>query len=178
MAIKDDLEKAGVTVIETPPGGMYGMVVGMHPLAANWLAALGLDVGSVPRFRDAWLVEKEGYDPHGNKLVINIHARCGKDAWTDDAQEEQWKKLQEHPEFIQVYNCEYDDTYSNMEFVVPEKLMTKLKELLSDLTPEQREFIVDNRTQKEMWDQAMERLDFGEAVREAAAAKENESKEE
>lgn len=152
----DQLRDAGATVIETPPGGIYAIVVGLHPFAELWVRSLNLSIGDIPRFRDAWLIEKDG------ELLINIYARCGSKSWAQTDHHDQWENLKRHPLYVRDYECDHDETYCNMVFSLNPAYIESINELVDackeNALSEWRHPVVDNRSMSEMWDDGNKKM--------------------
>lgn len=132
-------------------GGLYNMVIGVGPLAGDLLAMLKLTLEGLGRFRDAYLVDGD------DGLLINVHTRCGGGNRVD--YEEVFKAVRRHPHYVRDQDCDYDSTYADIVFKVPEKFQEALDSVVQLAEKEGiRGRVVDNRTQTEKWEQAMEAI--------------------
>ena len=50
---------------------LYNMVMGVNPMAGEWLKMLDVTPQSIGRARDAWIT-----DANGNLRIV-VHTRCG-----------------------------------------------------------------------------------------------------
>lgn len=91
--------------------GMYNMIFGIHPLATGLVdLVLGIDVKTVPRFRDCYPVQ---YDEEDRK--IELVTRAGYN------HEEEVEALEKHPLYLDSKTGEPDDTYRIFWFAFPEE---------------------------------------------------------
>jgi hypothetical protein len=125
---------------------LYNMLFGKNPMAATALAVLGVDSpAKIPRFRDAYFTEKDGIP------IIVIHTRTGggnrdfyenertcktnyPDYFTDSDEPPSgpWNDdLRALPGFICDMDSEFDSTYADFFFNVPEKHRADVEQLLS-----------------------------------------------
>jgi hypothetical protein len=134
--------------------GLYNMVFGVSPIAAPALRALDLTAADFGRFRDVWLQDDEA----GGGLRIVVHTRCG--GGNREAYEAVFERMRAHPHFIREADCDFDSTYANIEFRVPEQWWRdELEEALNILEAAgRRSAVVDNRSQHERWQAATEAL--------------------
>lgn len=131
---------------------MYSIAVGVNVLADSWISILRLTPDAVGRLRDAWL-QDDG--EHGLRIVV--HTRNGGGNRGDF--EAAFEKMRAHPQYIQDFDCDFDSTYANIEFRIPEGMMANVSTLLSVADEEgKRGEVVDNRTQRERWDAAIAKI--------------------
>jgi len=128
---------------------MYNMVMGTNPLAGVWVESLGLELGDFGRIRDGWL-QDDG--PLGLRIVI--HTRCG--GGNREDYEGVFEKMKGHPQYLRDYDCEYDSTYANIEFKIPEEHANGVQKLLEEAEKlGNRDVVVDNRTQTQRWEESL-----------------------
>lgn len=110
--------------------GLYNMLFGVNPDYNQILAALNITHEEVPRFRDAYLTEREG------QQVIAIHTRMGggnRGHWDFDSDSEEGVecscngcrakyRLAQHPSYIADEDDDFDSTYATYYFKMPDHL--------------------------------------------------------
>jgi hypothetical protein len=138
--------------------GFYNVVFGYNPIFGTALHALGLQPEDFERFRDAWLQDDP---PHGLRIVV--HTRCG--GGNRESYAEVFERMRAHPHFIREGDCDYDGTYANFEFRIPDEtrwLFDHVVRCAEEVG--RRDIVVDNRSQREKWDTAIARLKVGPAT--------------
>jgi len=134
---------------------MYNTVMGVNPLAGDLLSFLACKPTEFGRLRDVWLD-----DQHGDLRIV-VHTRCG--GGNRDAYDDMFKLMVQHPDYIRDYDCDFDDTYANIEFHLPESAKTIITALLEEADKQGvRDKLVDNRSQAERWTVVMAKLKNGE----------------
>lgn len=128
--------------------GLYNALFSTDNMADELLAMLGTSRGEVPRFRDCYLTE-EG---------IVIHTRTGGDnreAYEDEAAYLEYfgvdgdepigpfnSDLYRLPGFIRDEDCDFDCTYANFYYAVPEAFAERARAWLAEhgapMTPGQK----------------------------------------
>lgn len=95
---------------------LYNMMNGMTPATFFILPMLGKHPDEYPRFRDCFLADEDHpeFDDH-----IIIYTRTGGGNRGDYITENQ--EMRDIPEFIGDYDDEFDNTYANWVFKVPDK---------------------------------------------------------
>jgi len=88
---------------------LYNMVNGFNPACVMILPMLGRRNTEYPRFRDCFVTEE-------GRIVIYTRVGGG-NRNTGYGEEELYKD----PNFVKTYDDEYDSTYGNYEFNVPDK---------------------------------------------------------
>ena len=110
--------------------GLYNILFGVNPNYEQILTALNLTKEEVPRFRDAYLTEREG------KQVIAIHTRMGtgnRGHWDYDSDTNEGIEckcngcraqygLAQHPAYIADEDDNFDYTYATYYFQMPNHL--------------------------------------------------------
>jgi hypothetical protein len=96
---------------------LYNMIAGTNPLAGGLLHALAIDPSSVARLRDCALVEYAG------DLAIRVLTRTGGN--NRDDYEDSIAALQAHAMYIEDRDDDFDSTYAEFFFRVPDA--TKLE---------------------------------------------------
>lgn len=128
--------------------GLYNLMHGVNPLAGELLGVLELSPADFGRFRDAYLVDGD------DGLLINVHTRCGGGNRGD--YQDVFKAVRQHPHYVRDQDCEFDSTYADILFKVPEKWKKGLMTLIEMADKEGvRDRLVDNRGQKKKWDEAL-----------------------
>ena len=123
---------------------MYHMMLGINPIAGPVLYTLGLESRDFGRFRDAWLTDKDG------ELKMVIHTRCGGGNRPD--YEEMFGQMREHPLYSKDYDCDFDPTYANIEFHIPEDHLGAFEKAIAEAEENGlRDKLVINTTQGEGW---------------------------
>ena len=93
-------------------GGLYNMVHGYN-IACLWIMPmLGKHEEEYPRFRDCYLEEKDG------EHLIVIYTRVGGGNRNSGYGEEE---LYKNPLFVETVDDEFDNTYAEYKFRVPEE---------------------------------------------------------
>ena len=100
---------------------LYNMLFGRNPSADILLAMLGITQADVPRFRDCFLDDK-------NHIVI--HTRTG--GGNRDDYETENDALTEVPGYISNSDDDFDCTYADFLYAIPEKFSVAC-ELLRDM---------------------------------------------
>lgn len=92
---------------------LYNMVFGKNPDSDKLLALLGKTQGDFGRYRDVYI--KDG--------CIVVHTRCG--GGNRESYEEVFEEMSEHPWYSHDQDSDFDSTYADIYFKVPEdKLKT------------------------------------------------------
>lgn len=126
---------------------LYNMVMGINPLAGEWLVLLGKEPADFGRLRDVWL-QDDG--PRGIRIVVLT--RCGGN--NRDDYEAMFTQMREHPLYLGDRDDDYDSTYALIEFSFPESERASLNWMLEEVEGA-RDRVVDNRPLKERWEAAM-----------------------
>lgn len=93
-------------------GGLYNMINGYN-IACLWiLPMLEKHEEEYPRFRDCYLEEKDG------EYLIVIYTRVGGNNRNSGYGEEE---LYKNPLFVETVDDEFDNTYAEYKFKVPDK---------------------------------------------------------
>ncbi len=130
-------------------GDLYSMAIGTNEFATAWIAALDLTPEDFERIRDAYLQNDEN-EPCGFKIVV--HTRCG--GGNRDEYEYVFDTLRDHPNYLRDQDCEFDDTYADIEFSLPVKYLSDILKLVKS----DRDTVVDSRTQQEKWNAAIGKI--------------------
>lgn len=123
---------------------LYNMLFGVNEMAPTLLAALGINEGNVPRFRDCYLdTEKKRIVIHtrtggGNRDFYESEESCrdnhpeyftGKDKpsgpWNAD--------MRKHPQFLYDRDDDFDATYADFYFSFPPDLAADLTALCENV---------------------------------------------
>ncbi|MBW1812147.1 MAG: hypothetical protein JRJ39_00365 [Deltaproteobacteria bacterium] len=117
---------------------MYNMMFGVNQFAPLLVGMIGLDHKNVPRFRDAYIGER---DIDGDPLakVIVIHTRTG------GGNREAYQELNEtlkNEHYIFDRDDDFDSTYADWFYRVPEKWKDFIEAISS---------VGDHRPPKEKW---------------------------
>jgi hypothetical protein len=122
--------------------GLYNVLFGRNPSAPVLLAMLGTSMDRVPRFRDCFIVDD----------TICIHTRTG-GGNRDDYQEGN-DYLTTLPGYLRDADDDFDSTYADFYFAVPEKFKEALESLRSEPGAE--------RNPAQMWQELFAKLDGGD----------------
>ena len=110
--------------------GLYNTLFGVNPQSEEILTALNLSVQQIPRFRDAYLSERN------SKQVAAIYTRMGsgnRGHWSEDNNTEAGPQcgcpgcraqhgLATHPLYIADQDDDFDSTYATYYFEMPATL--------------------------------------------------------
>lgn len=107
---------------------LYNMLFGVNAAAPVLLAMLGTDSGEVPRFRDCFLSE--------DRKQIIIHTRTG--GGNREDYEDGNAYLQSLPGYQSDEDDDFDSTYANFRFAVPEKFAHLVDKLPEGVDPTKR----------------------------------------
>lgn len=107
---------------------LYNMLFGMNAAAPVLLAMLGIDANDVPRFRDCFLSE--------DRKQIIIHTRTG--GGNRDDYEDENSSLQSLPGYQGDEDDDFDCTYANFRYAVPEKFAHLIDKLPEGVDPAKR----------------------------------------
>lgn len=122
--------KRGITM------SLYNMMCGFNPAAGRLLAAINLDPNIIPRFRDVWI--------NSDMTKITVHTRTG--GGNRDDYEDQNNAMTAHPLYLRDSDDDFDSTFANFTFRVPEeekaKLLAEIEEATRDKTPENKERVL------------------------------------
>lgn len=89
---------------------LYNAIMGFNPACIYFLPMLGRKQDEYPRFRDCFIT-------NDSKRIL-IYTRVGGNNRNSGYGEE---KLYEDPNFYSTYDDDFDSTYGNYEFTVPER---------------------------------------------------------
>ena len=113
--------------------GLYNSLFGVNPQYSEILTSLKLTVEQIPRFRDAYLTERNG------KQVVAIHTRMGggnRGHWDWDSDSNAGPNcgcsgcraqygLSAHPLYLTDEDDDFDSTYATYYFEMPAVLSGK-----------------------------------------------------
>lgn len=118
---------------------LYNMINGVQSATFFVLPMLGKHPDEYPRFRDCFIgkqytdeeVDQFGIPKHkhGEEKLISVYTRVGGN--NRESYEEQIEEMRKHPEFVEDYDDNFDNTFATFVFKVPEKFMddfAKIKE--------------------------------------------------
>lgn len=132
---------------------LYNTVMRHNPLAGTWMEMLDLTPELLERPRDAWL-QDDG--DHGLRIVVLT--RCG--GGNRDAHAEMYSRLEKHPGYLGDRDADFDTTYAFHDFKIPEDRQEDVDLILEAARAENAyDRIVDNRTLKKRFDEAMEAME-------------------
>lgn len=137
----------------------YNLIHGVDPLAGVLMAMLGAQPAGIPRFRDCWF-DGEHIVIHtrtggGNRDYYESEESCLEnypDRFEDgeEAPSGPWNEdVRSLPGFVRDEDDDYDSTYANFFFTVPERFAPLLDKLRS---------MAKKETQGERWEAAIERV--------------------
>ena len=129
---------------------MYNLIHGHNPLTPVLLAILSADVSKIPRYRDIW------WD--GEHIVIHTRTGGGNRDYYDEPCDENrdgpWNSdLRAMPGYVSDEDDDYDSTYADFKFKLPEKF-------------EHMRLILDEHKERpaaERWQEAIGKLRDGPA---------------
>jgi hypothetical protein len=106
---------------------LYNMLFGQNPAADILLAMVGLSRGDVGRYRDCYTNED------GSEIII--HTRNG--GGNRDDYQQVFDALSKHPNYLRDSDDDFDCTYADIIFSVPEPYRTAVKQIadVTDTTP-------------------------------------------
>lgn len=93
-------------------GGLYNMIHGYNPSCLWIMPMLGRKENEWPRFRDCYIEKK------GDEYLIVIYTRVGGNNRNCGYGEEE---LYKDPLFVETIDDDFDNTYAEYKFRVPEK---------------------------------------------------------
>lgn len=118
-------------------GGLYNMVHGYNPACVWILPLLGRHENEYPRFRDCYVEEQKD----GEYLIV-IYTRVGGRNRNYGFGEEE---LYKDPLFVETVDDDFDNTYAEYKFRVPEKWKDDFNKLIerkfSETSKEYQELI-------------------------------------
>lgn len=109
---------------------LYNMLFGVSPSKDILLGLLDLSSDSFGRFRDCYLEKRD------EQIVITVHTRCG--GGNREDYQEVFEMMSLHPRYLGNDDCDYDSTYADIYFSVPENSVEKIKEMYEALPDEQK----------------------------------------
>lgn len=115
---------------------LYNMLFGMNPAADVLLAMLGKTRDDFGRFRDCY--------PNDDGTQIIVHTRCG--GGNRDDYEGVFDEMQAHPNYLSDADDDFDCTYADIVFSVPEPFAESVK-AIADQT--------DTRPPAEKWEKLL-----------------------
>jgi len=86
---------------------LYNLIAGYNPSTAQILNLLGLTTGQFGRYRDVYI--QDGY--------IVVHTRCG--GGNREDYEEMFNEVSEHAWYSHNEDCDFDSTYADIYFKIP-----------------------------------------------------------
>ena len=127
---------------------MYNMVHGYNPLVGILLGVLEVKPDDFGRFRDAYLIKREG------ELQIAVFTRCGGGNRAD--YEDVFEEAREHPLYVEDYDDDFDSTYAYIIFKIPVTPAGQgLIEAIEDLPEDQKAIAIQTKSLKERTDDAI-----------------------
>lgn len=116
---------------------LYNMIHGVNPLAGVLMKMLDIEPGDVPRFRDCYF--------NGEHIVIYTRTGGG----NREAYEAENNAMCELPGYVRDEDDDYDSTYANFYYEVPEQFHLLIDKLKS---------MAQKQTQAERWEAALEHI--------------------
>lgn len=107
---------------------LYNMLFGMNPDADNLLALLNLTRADVGRFRDCYVAKDDDGEP-----IIVVHTRNG-----GGNREDYMPDFTDHPLYLSDADDDFDCTYADILFRVPEEAKAALVNLPETMPPAER----------------------------------------
>lgn len=113
-------------------GGFYNIINGYNPACFWIMPLLGRHENEYPRFRDCYLEESN------NEYLIVIYTRVGGGNRNCGYGEE---KLYKDPLFVETVDDEFDNTYAEYKFKIPERWKNDFNKILNkDFTNTSNEY--------------------------------------
>lgn len=106
---------------------LYNMINGVNPATFIFLPMLGKHPDDYPRFRDCFLTDDAQH--------ILVYTRVGGNNRNGGYGEEE---LYSHPNFIQTYDDDFDNTYGYYEFSIPDEWKEDFETLKNGGKPSQK----------------------------------------
>ena len=101
---------------------LYNMMCGTNPAAGRLLAAINLDPNTIPRFRDVWA--------NDDLTEVTVHTRTG--GGNRESYEAENDALCAHPLYLRDADDDFDCTYADFSFKLPEEEKIKLLAEIAD----------------------------------------------
>lgn len=101
---------------------LYNMMCGTNPAAGRLLSAINLDPNSIPRFRDVWA--------NNDLTEVTVHTRTG--GGNREDYETENDALCAHPLYLSDADDDFDSTYADFTFRLPEEEKIKLLAEIAD----------------------------------------------
>lgn len=97
---------------------LYNLIAGHNPNTQQILSLLGKNSGDFGRFRDVYI--SDGY--------IVVHTRCG--GGNREDYEYVFEEMAEHPWYSHDQDCDFDYTYADIYFKIPDDVEKTIASLL------------------------------------------------
>lgn len=129
---------------------LYNMMCGSNPASGRLLAAINLDPGSIPRFRDVWV--------NDDMTEVTVHTRTG--GGNRESYEAENDALCAHPLYLRDADDDFDSTFADFTFRLPAeekaKMLAEIEEAVKD-SPEKKEAVMAAITEepREKFDKVM-----------------------
>lgn len=104
---------------------LYNMIFKENPDADRLLSMLDLERDAFGRYRDVYL------SGDGEKIIV--YTRCGGDNRFE--YDKVFEAIEGHPQYIQDYDDDYDETYCYFEFYVPEQYKREASNMATGTDP-------------------------------------------
>lgn len=104
---------------------LYNMINGVNPATFIFLPMLGKHPDEYPRFRDCFI----------NDGMIEVYTRVGGNNRNSGYGEEE---LYKHPNFVETYDDDFDNTYGTYVFSVPDEWKDDFNKLMNGEKPSER----------------------------------------
>lgn len=132
---------------------LYNMMCGVNPAAGRLLVAINLPPSSIPRFRDVW-VDRD-------LTEVTVYTRTG--GGNREGYKNENAVLCGHPLYLRDSDDDFDSTFANFTFRLPEeekaKLLSEIDEAAKgDAEKKDHVLAVISETPREKFDKAMEAL--------------------
>jgi len=113
------------------------MINGVQPSTFFILPMLGKHPDKYPRFRDCFIGKQYSDDEvdefgipkhkHGEEELISVYTRVGGD--NKEGYKKEIAEMRKHPEFVEDYDDDFDNTFATYVFRVPEKFKGDFKKI-------------------------------------------------
>lgn len=103
---------------------LYNLIAGRNPSTAQFMQLLGKNTADFGRFRDVYI---------DNDYIV-VHTRCGGGNREDYI--DMFEEMEMHPWYSHDEDCDFDNTYANLYFRIPDdQSQTLIKLLDSGINP-------------------------------------------
>lgn len=101
---------------------LYNMLCGTNPATGRLLMAINLNPNAIPRFRDVWA--------NDDLTEVTVHTRTG--GGNRNSYQEENDSLCAHPFYLHDADDDFDSTYADFTFRIPDEEKIKLLAEIAD----------------------------------------------